>query len=213
MAPLEGIPDMEKTIRKMVEVDRKSYQQISEELKIDFPGMRGLSARSVQRFCVSNDIHGTSRLGPVELSQVVTSAIGRVGPTYGRKTMKGFLATNGIRVGQRQIAAVMPYCNPAYHRRRQANTAKLLNPIPYYASYFGHKLHVDQNEKMVMYGVTHICAVDGFSGKIVAFATMPVKNTVEIYKHIFRYYILCVFMMTCEQLMFYCVYTSMYLCA
>ena len=103
--------------------------------------------------------------------------------------MKGFLATKGIRVGQRQIAAVMPYYNPAYHRRRQANTAKLLNPIPSYASYFGHKLHVDQNEKMVMHEVTHICTVDGFSGKIVAFTTMPVKNTVEIYKHIFRYYV------------------------
>ena len=187
MATLEGITDMENTIRKMVEVDRKSYQQISEELKIEFPGMRGLSARSVQRFCVSKNIHVTSRLSPLELSEVVTSAIGRVGPTYGRKTMKGFLASKGIRVGQRQIAAVMPYCNPTYHRRRQANTAKLLNPIPYYASYFGNKLHVDQNEKMVMYGVTHICAVDGFSGKIVAFASMPLKNTVEIYKHIFRY--------------------------
>ena len=105
---------------------------------------------------------------PLELNQVVTSAIGRVGATYGRKTMKGFLATKGIRIGQRQIAAVMPYCNPAYHCRRQANTAKLLNPIPYYTSncYFGHKLHVDQNEKMVMYEVTHICAVGGFSGKI-----------------------------------------------
>lgn len=102
--------------------------------------------------------------------------------------MKSFLASRGIRVGQRQIAAVMPCANPHYHQERQTNTAKLLNPIPYYASYFGHKLHIDQNEKMVMYGVTHICAIDGFSGNIVAFASMPVKNAVEMYKHIFRYF-------------------------
>ena len=61
-----------------------------------------------------------------------------------------------------------------------------MNPIPYRADYFGHKLHIDQNEKLVMFGVTHICAVDGYSGKIVEFVTMPVKNNVEIYAHFFR---------------------------
>ena len=30
--------------------------------------------------------------------------------------------------------------------------------------------HIDQNEKLVMFGVTHICAVDG---KIMSFITMP----------------------------------------
>ena len=35
-------------------------------------------------------------------------------------------------------------------------TARQINPFPYHASYFGHKLHVDQNEKLVMFGVTHI---------------------------------------------------------
>ena len=38
-------------------------------------------------------------------------------------------------------------------------------------STFGQKVHIDQIEKLVMFGITHICAVDGFSGKIVAFAT------------------------------------------
>jgi len=37
-----------------------------------------------------------------------------------------------------------------------------------------------------MFGVTHICARDGFSGFIVAFVTMPIKNNVEIYEHIYR---------------------------
>ena len=56
------------------------------------------------------------------------------------------------------------------------------NLVPYCADYAGHKLHVDQNEKpLVMYGVTHVAAVDGFSGMIVGFITMPVKNNVQIY--------------------------------
>jgi hypothetical protein len=43
----------------------------------------------------------------------------------------------------------------------------------------GHKLHMDQNEKLGMFGVTHV-AVDGSSGRIVASATMPWKNNLII---------------------------------
>lgn len=52
-----------------------------------------------------------------------------------------------------------------------------LNPVPYEAEYTGHKLHMNQNEKLVMFGVTHVLAVDGFSKKVVGLATMPVKTT------------------------------------
>ena len=48
-----------------------------------------------------------------------------------------------------------------------------VNPVVYRANYFGEKLHFDQNEKLVMYGVTHVLAVDGYSRKIVGFVTMP----------------------------------------
>ena len=50
---------------------------------------------------------------------------------------------------------------PHYHQRRQTNTARLTNPITYKVDYFGHKLHIDQNEKLVTYGITHVTAVDG----------------------------------------------------
>jgi hypothetical protein len=42
-------------------------------------------------------------------------------------------------------------------------------------------VHIDQNKKMVMYGVTR----NVFFGKVVAFVSMPVKNDVEIYNHLF----------------------------
>ncbi|XP_034143354.1 uncharacterized protein LOC114840694 isoform X2 [Esox lucius] len=64
--------------------------------------------------------------------------------------------------------------------------ARNLNPIPYHAEYMGHKIHMDQNEKLVMFGVTHVVAVDGYSGKIVANATMPVKNNLVIYEEVYR---------------------------
>ena len=63
-----------------------------------------------------------------------------------------------------------------------------MNPPLYRADYFGEKMHIDQNEKLVMFGVTHIGAIDGYSGKIVAFSTMPIRNNITIYETIYRYF-------------------------
>lgn len=62
------------------------------------------------------------------------------------------------------------------------------NPIPYEAEYFGHKLelHLDQNEKLAMHGVTHVCAIDGYSAKVVSHVLMPVKHNLLIYDHVYR---------------------------
>ncbi|XP_072573404.1 uncharacterized protein [Paramormyrops kingsleyae] len=60
------------------------------------------------------------------------------------------------------------------------------NPVPYHAAYMGHKVHLDQNEKLAMFGVTHVIAVDGYSSKVVAYATMPVKNNLTIYEEVYR---------------------------
>uniref|UniRef100_A0A1X7UCZ5 Uncharacterized protein n=1 Tax=Amphimedon queenslandica TaxID=400682 RepID=A0A1X7UCZ5_AMPQE len=53
------------------------------------------------------------------------------------------------------------------------------NPVPYHASGFGHKLHLDQKEK-VKFGVTHVFGVDGYSGLIVSHFTMLVKNNINL---------------------------------
>ena len=60
------------------------------------------------------------------------------------------------------------------------------NPIPYYAESFGHKIHLDQNEKLRDYGVTHVLAVDGYSSKVISYATMPRKNNLTIYDEVLR---------------------------
>ena len=99
--------------------------------------------------------------------------------------MTGLLASQGIQVGEQRVRESLQLAHPGYHHARREATAHQTNPIPYSADYFGHKLHVDQNEKLVMFGVTHVCAVDGYSS-IVGFITMPVKNNVEIYTHLFK---------------------------
>ena len=60
------------------------------------------------------------------------------------------------------------------------------NPKVCKADYFGHKLHVDQNDKLVMYGVTHDPARDGYFGIITGFQTMAIKNNLTIYEKMFR---------------------------
>ena len=77
--------------------------------------------------------------------------------------------------------------SPDYAQSRRQGIATLLNPMPYRADYFGEKLHVDQNEKLAMFGVTHVAGVDGFSSKVVGLVKMPVKNNVAIYEHLYRY--------------------------
>ena len=57
--------------------------------------------------------------------------------------------------------------NPDNHERRKNRTERQTN-------HFGHKVHIDQNEKLILFGITHVCAIDGYSGMMVAFATFPI---------------------------------------
>lgn len=109
----------------------------------------------------------------------------QVGPTYGRKTMTGLLAADGFKIAEKRVGASLVKVCPAYHYRRAMQTHRSINPVPYSAKYFGEKIHIDQNEKLVQFGVTHVCAVDGYSGMIVGFTTMPIKNNRIIYEELF----------------------------
>ena len=95
------------------------------------------------------------------------------------KDHDGTVAFQGLHVSEScQCWASLRTVNPTYQHARRTATARQMNPIPYRADYFGHKLHIDQNEKMVVWSDTR--------GKIVGFITMPVKNNIEIYSHLFR---------------------------
>ena len=62
MATLEGLPGIELFIRQRVEEQRKTHQEVSDELMLLHPGVHGLSRMSVQRFCCQHYIQETSRL-------------------------------------------------------------------------------------------------------------------------------------------------------
>ena len=76
---LESIHGVESPLRKKVEVERKSYEIISAELKNEYPRIPlGLSARTIRRFCNDWGIHATSRLTASQLDRVVSSSITKV---------------------------------------------------------------------------------------------------------------------------------------
>lgn len=99
--------------------------------------------------------------------------------------MTGLLAAEGFKVAQKRVGVSLKQVCSIYHNRRVTRTQNLINPIPYAAKYFGDKIHIDQNEKLALFNVTHVCAVDGYSGMIVGFASMPIKNNVTIYEELY----------------------------
>ena len=100
--------------------------------------------------------------------------------------MKGYLASKGIRINKKKVADSLCRVAPESHERRRHSIVDTTNPVRYHASGFGHKLHLDQNEKLVMFGVTHVLGVDGYSGMIVSHFTMPVKKNRLIYENVYR---------------------------
>ena len=100
--------------------------------------------------------------------------------------MKGYLASKGASISERDLKKHLPLLSPQWHSARHQSSSERSNPLIYTSHYFGHKLHVDQNEKLVQYGVTYVLARDGYSGKIVGQAIMAVKNNAIIYEHVYR---------------------------
>ncbi len=126
----------------------ESYDSVSRHLQQLYSGRRGLCSRSIRRFCADWGIRPSSHM-------------------YGR-SMQGLLRVEGIRVCQSRVGESLERTFPFQQRQNMHN---LVNPVPYRAIFFGEKLHFDHNEKLAMYGMTHVLAVDGNSRKIVGFVT------------------------------------------
>ena len=76
MAALNTLEDF---IRDRIETDHWTHRQLSDYLQNAYPGERGFSVRSLQRFCGEKDIHQTARVNTDDLHQAVADAIEKVG--------------------------------------------------------------------------------------------------------------------------------------
>lgn len=61
-------------VRDKVERDRWTHEKVSKFLREKNPGLRGLSERSVLRFCARKGICKTSRIGEEQLDECVARA-------------------------------------------------------------------------------------------------------------------------------------------
>ena len=72
------LDDLEDFIRNKIEKERWTHSRLSDWLQQAYPGEKGLSVRSVRRFCSEKDTHKTSRISGDSLNCVVTEAISKV---------------------------------------------------------------------------------------------------------------------------------------
>ena len=62
-----------------------THEEISQYLRIILPSQRGLSARSVRRFCAARGIRFRSLLDTASLDCLIQSRVSLVGHSYGRR--------------------------------------------------------------------------------------------------------------------------------
>jgi len=62
---------------KLVE-ERLTYQELSKVLQEMFPGQKGLSTRTLQRYCSCEGIQKTSKLSDNDLDRAIKEAISEV---------------------------------------------------------------------------------------------------------------------------------------
>ena len=55
-----------------------THKTIVEELRAAYPGVRGISLRSLKRFCAAHDLHATSRCSDPALDVLIAYGIGLV---------------------------------------------------------------------------------------------------------------------------------------
>ena len=169
----------------------KTYREIYQEFEKKFGcPQKGFSWRSIRRYCKA------AKINPAEFADIeeqhdinlVAPHLEMVGPSYGRRTFKGFLRSQGIYIGTKKIAQLQRLLAPKEVQLRKEQAEAAFNPEPYYAHSFGHKIHIDQNEKLVAFGVVHVVATDGYSRMALQAHTMAVKNNLAIYTGIWQLY-------------------------
>jgi hypothetical protein len=127
-----------------------------------------------------------SHIDDSELDNIVRLATINLGISHGRRTLQGYLRSRGVLVSQYRISTSLRRVSPQASLQRRNFAHIRLNPHPYVCNFYGEKLHIDQNEKLIRYGITHVGAIDGYSRKIVGFITIPIKNPIVIYDRLFR---------------------------
>ena len=66
-------------VKDLVVNKKKTHSQVSLLLQEAFPGKRGLSKRSVRRFCCENNVHSQQLVSQDDLEQCARTVVAKVG--------------------------------------------------------------------------------------------------------------------------------------
>ena len=80
--PVPTLDSLESFIRDQILKDKKTHKQVRDFLLKRFPGARGFSIRSIERFCSARGIHRTARLCDSALDEAVSNAVKKVHKLY-----------------------------------------------------------------------------------------------------------------------------------
>ena len=73
-----SLDELEDFVREKIEQEHTTHGKLSELLCSRYPGVRGFSIRSIQRFCHEKGIHKTSRLSQADVEDVVSAGVSKV---------------------------------------------------------------------------------------------------------------------------------------
>ena len=113
----------------------------------------------------------------------------RLGMHMVKEHFKAILEQRVQIISVKKINKILKESNPTAFTARKNDNLDKTNPTPYFSPSFGYKGHIDQNEKLVRYGVVHAVFRDGFSGSIKNWITPPSKNPIQLYSQFYRYVI------------------------
>ena len=94
--------------------------------------------------------------------------------------LTGALRAQGVNASEDRVRRAMMVADPVNHAIRVTDGHRRFNPVPYNSQYFGHKLHIDLNEKLVDFKCVLIGAFDGYSGMLMACFAVHRKNTIDV---------------------------------
>ena len=72
------LQQFEVEIRDKIEKEHWTHAQLSSYLKVAYPGERGFSVRSIEKFCSDNNIHKVAKLSDADVDELVAEAIDKV---------------------------------------------------------------------------------------------------------------------------------------
>ena len=93
------------------------------------------------------------------MDDIVGIRVSGLGHSYGKRSLHRLLLAERIHVSQQRLGMSLQRTFPMAHAQRSFTLGRSMNPIPYWANFYGKKLPFDQNEKLVMYGVVQVIAV------------------------------------------------------